>query len=117
MCGFHDPNYIRNRLLGGGDKVWDTDRSPTLDHICSQIIVEKVPNSAVATTEVNDSSTLNLTRETPGFHTRVKSTWLVIEVVSSKNKIAIAKKSTYKAVFHWTGKIPPKCNSLGVVQK
>ena len=54
---------------------------------------------------------MTLLEKRPVF-TRVKSSWLVIEVISPKNKIAIAKKSTYKAVFHWAGKIPAKCNSL-----
>ena len=69
-------------------------------------------NHKATSLKVPPVSCFMMTLEKRPVFTRVKPSWLVIEVISPKNKIAIAKKSTYKAVFHWAGKIPAKCNSL-----
>jgi len=51
LCGFSDPDYVAQRLGWAKKEVWGMDRHVTLDYICSQVIIEQVPEHCVATSE------------------------------------------------------------------
>jgi len=75
LCGFYDPNYIWRRL-GDSDRLWETDRTPTIDHICGKIFVEKLPVTTIATNECQVAD-LNLETCSAASASRIDSSFVL----------------------------------------